>query len=360
MIELKVIRDSAAFLAMANAWRGLLSCYPDRNLFLTHAWLYHWWENFGADKSLRVILFYAEERLIGAAPLLLYKDRMRGLPVTVLGTFFNIHISRTDFIVLPEYQTRVMEKLAEHLAATAYEWDVLMLRQMPADSPSLSILSAKCKRLGLTPFPLQEGTGKCFLNIESNWEAYLKTRSKHYRKRLKEQCRRTEKRGNIIYRTSNDPNSKDADFALLREVEKKSWKVDDEQAAMSFYDWRFQQSIALSQDDGIGWENAFIDLDGETIAAIHSISYDKVIYAFQMTFDESLRDAYPGRSMFKYLLETTWQQGKFTRFDFNGNSPFCKSWTDSEHQFVDLQIYHSRPYSQLLKHMKRLSRWIKR
>lgn len=360
MIELKVIRESEAFLALGNSWRELLHHYPNRNLFLTHAWFYHWWINFGTGKALRVILFYIDEKLVGIAPLLLYKDRMRGMPVTVLGTFFNIHISRTDFIVLPEYQTAISTKLAEYLVETIHEWDVLMLRQMSADSPYLAALSSASKHLGLLPCAPQPGIGKCFLPIESSWDGYLKARSKHFRKRLKEQCRRTEKRGALVYRISNDPNIEDADFKLLRDMESRSWKVSDEFAAMSEEDWHFQKAIALSRDDGISWRNAFMELDGKAIAAIHTISYNNTVYAFQMTFDESLRDAYPGRSMFKYLLETTWQLNEFTYFDFNGNSPFCRSWTDHEHQFVDLQIYNTRPYSRILNQMKRLSRWMKR
>lgn len=360
MIELKVIRESEAFLALGNSWRELLHHYPDRNLFLTHAWFYHWWINFGTGKALRVILFYTDGKLVGIAPLLLYKDRMRGMPVTVLGTFFNIHISRTDFIVLPEYQAAVSTKLAEYLVETTHEWDVLMLRQMPADSPYLTALSAASKRLGLLPCAPQPGIGKCFLPIKSSWDEYLKARSRHFRKRLKAQCRHVEELGNVVYRTSNDPSNKNADFDLLQNLERKSWKSSDTAAAMSAEDWRFQKDIALSSSEGIVWKNTFLELDGKTIAAVHSVSYDNVIYAFQTIFDDSLREASPGRAMFKHLLETTWQQGEFTCFDFNGNSPFCKSWTDHENQFVDLQIYNSRPYSRTLNQMKRLSRWMKR
>ncbi|MHB8745039.1 MAG: GNAT family N-acetyltransferase [Gammaproteobacteria bacterium] len=357
MLVTHVITDRDEFLALRPAWNELLQACPVRTLFITHAWLFNWWSHFGGTDALRLVTLYDHDQLVGIAPLTLYKRRLSRLPVTVLGTFFNMHVSRADFVIRPDYAATAMTALAEYFSGTVRDWDVLMLRQLPADTASA--IAHACRGVGLNPFPLQPGVGKCYLQVDATWTDYLSTRTRHFRKRLKEHCRRPEKLGVTKYINSVSRDSIEKDFELLRSLEQRSWKHQDDFAAMDARDWQFQKSLALSNDEGIGCENIFLALDDNVVAAIHSLSYAGVIYAFQMIYDEQYRDAYLGRATFKQLLESVWQTGQYSVFDFNGNSPFCKSWTDQEYAFFDLQAFNGRPYSRFLAQLKAISRWFK-
>lgn len=357
MLATHVITDRDDFRALRPAWNELLQACPARNLFITHAWLFNWWLHFGDGAALRLVTLYDAGRLVGIVPLMLYNRRLSGLPVHVLGTFFNVHVSRTDFIIHPDYVGAAMAALATYCAANSRDWDVLMLRQLP-DTTARTIAQA-CQTAGLTHFPLQAGVGKCYLRVDASWNDYLATRTRHFRKRLKEHCRRPEKLGDAKYFISSAGEKIEQDFELLRALEQRSWKHADNFAAMDDRDWRFQKALAVCADEGIGCENIFLALDDKVVAAIHSLSYAGVIYAFQMMYDEQYRDAYLGRATFKQLLESVWQTGRYRVFDFNGNSPFCKSWTDQEHAFFDLQAFNGRPYSRLLAALKRISRRFK-
>lgn len=354
MLATHVITDRDDFRALRPAWNELLQACPSRNLFTTHAWLFNWWTHFGDGAALRLVTLYDAERLVGIAPLTLYKRRLSGLPVSVLSTFFNVHVSRADFVIHPDYLVAAMSALAEYCAENIRDWDVLMLRQLPC--ATAQALAQACQTIGLTAFPLQTGVGKCYLNVDATWTDYLATRTRHFRKRLKEHCRRPEKLGNAKYFISAGADKIEEDFAVLRALEQRSWKHADDFAAMDARDWQFQKALALCADEGIGCENIFLALDDKVVAAIHSLSYAGVIYAFQMMYDEQYRDAYLGRATFKQLLESVWQTGHYSVFDFNGNSPFCKSWTDQESAFFDLQVFHGRLYSRLLAALKNIRR----
>ncbi|MEV6011810.1 GNAT family N-acetyltransferase [Streptomyces sp. NPDC051976] len=78
--EVTVLRDPAAFAALADEWQALHRRCAAATAFQTHAWLHSWWLSYGRPGRLRVVLVRRGGVLVGAAALTV---RYRGVPVWV-------------------------------------------------------------------------------------------------------------------------------------------------------------------------------------------------------------------------------------------------------------------------------------
>src|SRR5260370_29233610 len=69
-LRVETVADVGSFLAPETPWNLLLReaglPYP----FLRHEWVRTWWECFGGDRQLRILLVKAGGHLIGLAPLM--------------------------------------------------------------------------------------------------------------------------------------------------------------------------------------------------------------------------------------------------------------------------------------------------
>ena len=143
------------------------------------------------------------------------------------------------------------------------------------------------------------------------------------------------------------------DFAEFERLEGRSWKHEDDDARLGAAGWAFQREVALAADAGIRCYNLFLEIDGSVVGALHAVGYQGVAYPMQMLFDESVRALYPGRAQFAVFLADVFEDGGYRKLDLNGDSEFCRSWSEQELAFVGLQLYSRRPYSAVLALLKR-------
>ena len=68
-ILIETLRDESAFAGLAGEWDGLVMAMDRPTPFLTHEWLYTWWQHHGDDGALQVHVARRGNRLVGALPL---------------------------------------------------------------------------------------------------------------------------------------------------------------------------------------------------------------------------------------------------------------------------------------------------
>jgi len=79
MITVEKVVTREEFKGLAAAWSSLLQESASDTLFLTHEWLNAWWEVFGSERELYILLVRDSEELIGIAPLIRREVRHYGL-----------------------------------------------------------------------------------------------------------------------------------------------------------------------------------------------------------------------------------------------------------------------------------------
>ena len=355
VVNLEVVSSLEEMQALSPEWNELLKLHRGRNLFNTPAWNCAWWRAFGSGKTLHVLAVRSSCRLVGLLVLNLYKTRLRGVTIRVLGNFTNAHFSRTDLVVMPGLESVVAKELARHLDTAASAWDMALLQQLPADAAWLPEFFRAAQTQGVEVLEPQPGVGKCRMPLNQSWDDYTAQRSGHFRRTLGKTVRRIERSGTVTYRHLVGRAAPATDFAVFADVEQRSWKDDAEgEARLGATGWAFQQDFSSATADGMTCDNWIVELNGEPVTIVHTVGYDRVSYCFQTLFDERVRDIYLGRVAVTKHFESVFDGGRYDALDFNGNSAFCKSWCDTELPFVSLQMFNRRQRSQLLKAMRML------
>src|SRR5215211_4732848 len=70
-----VVRDTGGFAALEREWQELYQDSPNATPFQSWAWLYSWWECYGADYELRLVTIWDDESLVGLLPFMLERSR---------------------------------------------------------------------------------------------------------------------------------------------------------------------------------------------------------------------------------------------------------------------------------------------
>ncbi|MEV6314915.1 GNAT family N-acetyltransferase [Streptomyces sp. NPDC051776] len=79
-LTVRLCRDPDRFASLGPEWDRLYRRCRTATPFQTHAWLHSWWLSYGTSTRLRLLLAYRENRLVGAAPLMM---AYRPLPALV-------------------------------------------------------------------------------------------------------------------------------------------------------------------------------------------------------------------------------------------------------------------------------------
>ncbi|MFJ4921196.1 GNAT family N-acetyltransferase [Streptomyces sp. NPDC088725] len=108
-----VCRDADHFGALATAWTALHRRCRTATPFQSHAWLRSWWQTYGVDGRLRVVLVRRDGALVAAAPLMLVR-RPYPMLVQLGGT-----ISDFTDVLLDDNCPEAAAALAKALADTA-------------------------------------------------------------------------------------------------------------------------------------------------------------------------------------------------------------------------------------------------
>ena len=97
MTVISKVSNFHGFLSLEQEWNSLLKRSVSNSIFLSHEWFKCWWEAYGGEYELFILLCKDEGRLIGISPLMMSKDRLRGFPVKKI-SFIESSINHSTFI----------------------------------------------------------------------------------------------------------------------------------------------------------------------------------------------------------------------------------------------------------------------
>ncbi|HEY7532967.1 MAG TPA: hypothetical protein VH681_09355, partial [Nitrospiraceae bacterium] len=95
-LEVELIEDYEAFLALAPRWNELVVEAGIDHPFLRHEWVRTWWECFDHGGKLHILLVKDGDDLIGIAPLMLDRGWIYGWHARRLRGIANVYTERFD------------------------------------------------------------------------------------------------------------------------------------------------------------------------------------------------------------------------------------------------------------------------
>lgn len=193
-LEIQVVTNTEEFDSLKSEWNYLVN-ETGSFIFQTFEWNRIWWEYFGEGKKLHIVVITHDERIVGIIPLfwdtinLLKREiysclRFLGSTVsqpegeTLMGII--AYSDYLDAIVRPGYEASVYDLLIQHLLQEMYEYDEIILDEVPEDSSLCHYLIPALEEYGFD-YTSEVCSKSPIINLNCSWDEYLDSMSKKSR-----------------------------------------------------------------------------------------------------------------------------------------------------------------------------------
>jgi len=343
-LDVRLIRDRASFDALENDWLALAAGSDVASPFLTPGWQCAWLDTYGRGHQLFVLAIYRGAQLVGLWPL----ARIRRGAWRVLEPVGAGRSDWLDILTAAADRHAVFAACVAHLLAARGEWDVIELRDVLANSPSLAAWDAVA---AATPLRVRREvrTAAPQLTLSGSWEQFLATKRAKFRTNIKYYRRVAEKSFPSFTLARHEWNEADPRVVdRLAEVELRSWKAREGNLKIStdtgreFYH-RFMSYFAKRGELDL-WRADGAD---KLLAFLVNIRFGGKVYHYNTCFDEAAAAISPGMLMHSEAIQDAFARG-LAEYDFlSGDEPYKERWCSGRRDILHLALFRGGLRSRL-------------
>lgn len=337
------------FLPLRKIWNSLLeSSLENDNVFLRHEWFDVWWQAFGAEKKMLILLYYRNQKILGIAPLMSFRDSYKRIPYKRLGFIEDPNAPSMNFIVKQGEGQKAIQAFLEYLQHKKEKWHVSVLTKIPKSTPTIAI----CRSLFDTrsiKYIVRNGQNSPYIPINSDWETFLKTTSAKFRKQLRNKINKLYKAGEVKFDVCRDVGINREHLNDALSVSSRSWKHQEGTSMTSTHQREKFFELLSNVASKNGWLRIWLlKLNGKSIATEYHLEYKGKTHAMRGDFDESYASISPGSILEAHIIEQCFKNGVL-EYDFCG-LPFGYKmrWTRLLHERSNLLFYNTTPHSHIL------------
>ncbi len=218
----QVITSPEGLEPLEAPWEKLWQRSPGASPYDTYAWIRSWCDAYAGCESLRVVVIWKGDSLVGVAPL--YRTTRWGMRVLELLGLKGVNGECVGFLVEAGLEEPVMNAIQEALFDGVGRWEALSLYGVRSDAPLENLLFTRGLRLLRETRIVTSVVGPVpVIRCNGSWEAYLKGRSQKFRShynRNQTSCRQT---GITLVRESEGTLPGEV-VERLADVEARSWQ----------------------------------------------------------------------------------------------------------------------------------------
>lgn len=356
-IQVERIASISRLMEIGGKWKVLLQQSKAKEIFLTPEWITSWWKVFGTSGELYVLTIWADNDLIGVAPL--YKVR-RGIFRQLAFIGLPDHSDRVDFIYKEGYEEKCMRACLDYLNENV-EWDVLKFNKLVSHTDSIRVLDTILKQKMWKYLCGQDGVYPYLeLRDYTGYDDYMT------------KCFKSKHRGNLRREADRIRNVLKAVLTVRNEVDDKTISemadVDVKRSARgrqgNSYFKKKENILFISELMQRFKKEDYIrlftyEMQDRIAAYSLAFNYNDKILNYQMSYDDQYSKAGLGVHIIlesiKYAIEN-----KKSEYDLLlGEEDYKKRWSSnsrsSKYYFIFQNTYKSHliyKYMKLYQHMR--------
>lgn len=370
-IQTKIISDNQGFKAMADSWDRLLKRSGVSNIYLSHEWLFRWWQAFAneGDHELSIVCFIAKDDLIAVAPFYIQKKggyqfnfrdtlRLLGQPDTA----DSMPVTEQIDIIADQRNTHqglIYDAFYKLLSGKNKQWSHCVFRGLSPRSllyklyVNLTQTRHDCARVASSALSVE---------LPSSFDDFLLEQSHSWRSTYRGHQRIMHITGNSEFRYMSKPDDIHSGLqslsqiacAQLRKTPQGECPYDSDQF-MHFHD---EMCSFLSLQGNV--EIATLTMEGRLLGAIYLYYSDDVIQVYQVASvqGDGIRFS-PATILVSQIIKRAISQG-MSRIEFRSDclglnqQKVCVNGSFSK--LYDLEWYKNRRSAYMVKSARKLSR----
>ncbi len=246
---------------------------PWECLFMEPAWMQAWWSHFGTGMTPCILAVWHKKNLIGIAPLM-----ANGTTAFLLG-----HADLCDymdFIVAPQRGPEFFTVLIEYLLNNGFV--LLNLKPILNESNVVKDLVEIAPGLGCRVVCKPDDVTYT-MDLPSSWEDFLKKLSGKQRHEIRRKLRRLEAAGQVKYRIVEDVDAVSTEIDIFMALFRSNRP--DKAAFMTPQMEAYFRSLAASMAAHHMLKLAFLELDGQPVAAVLCFDNGSTVYLYNSGYD---------------------------------------------------------------------------
>lgn len=333
--------------ALADEWNRLSEEATAPNVFTTYDWFRLWTAQHAKEEAPRhllphVVVLRENGRVSGIAPLARRTVR-RFVDMRKLG--FATHHSDYNDLLVGAGNAMQLSALAEHLARTAGEWELMDLRELRDAGSGTAGLERALERAGLMYRVFPEGEGCPYMPITGDAKATLHRLSGHVRRVLRRRGEKAEEMGlriRIVEHPENEPEL--IKTMTLLDAKKQAHRDSDMFAGK--YPALFQKLFDVLGPRGWLYV-ALVEIEGKPVAFQFGFRCGRKLWDYTKAYDRTHARFAPGTLLLLPLLDYCHTHG-LDEYDFlRGEEEYKMAWTETCHRRARVVVWNRRWLSRL-------------
>jgi CelD/BcsL family acetyltransferase involved in cellulose biosynthesis len=177
-------------------WNALLARTRGASFFHSLDWLQAYWQHFGEDQYLRVLVVSHRHKPVGILPLTVIREQTRVGLVRVLT--YPLHDWASFFGPIGPNPTVTLTLAMQYIRDTERNWDLLDMRWINLDEHDHLRTKWSMEHAG---FSVRESAWKMtsVIDMDGDWESYWKSRNGKFRQGVTRRERRAKRGGNLEF-----------------------------------------------------------------------------------------------------------------------------------------------------------------
>lgn len=360
-ILLNEITTYDEFINLQGPWNAVLKKSNNDCIFLTWEWLKTWWDVFGHDKELRVVVGYlSDNSLAGIAPMMVRKEAIAGVTfrcMEFIGSGNEITPDNLGFICIPGHKKEFLDAFFAYTAGNT-NWDMLRLKDMREGTMADSDVTVLKKNK--YSYHVEEN-GICpYIALPGSWDEYLNMLSSANRYNIGRKERSISKAYKTEF-TLWDNRASLSDILTALETLHRQRMSDKmmESASTDYNFWEFHRRI-INEFFSKGCVLLGVLKAGDKITACqYAFRYNNKVLFYQSGFDPDFRKFSVGLLSTAYMIKEAIKIGA-TEYDFlRGSEGYKFHWAKTYRNNTEMILWNRNIKGGLSKVMWRSKRYIK-
>ena len=336
---------------MGPLWDALVRRARPAHPFLSHDWFRSWWDAFGRDRRLHIVVVHDDSGPIAIAPLMRGRGHVLGFGVECVEPMVNDHTPRFEFI-LASRPHAACRAIWEHLCDAGETWETLFVRQLPAGSVTLESLAA-CAELDGYLVGTRAGDASPYVSFSGTWTRYYGARSRNHRSKVNKGLNRLRRIGDVRLETVTGSDAIGPALADGVRIEAAAWKARHGTAiASDGAVERFYRELGARAAQAGTLRLLFLNVAGRRIAFAYALETGNRLFALKAGYDPEFARYSP----YNVLCALVFQDGFARRLDeyefLGGHEEWKRRWSEDLRRHEWLYVFRPTLRMRVLYEMK--------